>query len=171
MNETVAGMTVPWLPGHEARLVIGGGFGHCGGSFSLAMVAAFLEGGWCCIVGQSICNHYDRKQPGDQALIAASRYRAGLSGILCSTPPWRFAVTLSRLSGPCQRFCLLPFCACLQTGWRDTWKGSGQRIPCQPLQGAEPSGSEQIVSRPVLSGLHHNCQWPADERPSYARAA
>jgi putative transposase len=50
-------------------------------------------------------------------------------------------------------------------------QGLGQRIPCRPLPGAEPSGSEQAISRPVLGGLHHDYQWRAAERRSYARAA
>jgi putative transposase len=50
-------------------------------------------------------------------------------------------------------------------------QGIGQRIPCRPLHGSEPSGSRQVVSRPVLGGLHHDYQWRADERPSYPRAA
>ena len=74
-------------------------------------------------------------------------------------------------------WCLSRAAACphterfLQTGSRDRHKGGGQGIPCQPLQRAKPSGSEQDVSRPVLGGLHHDYRWRADARPSYARAA
>jgi transposase InsO family protein len=50
-------------------------------------------------------------------------------------------------------------------------QGIGQRIPCQPLQVAEPLGSKQVVSHPVLGGLHHDYHWRAAERPSYTRAA
>ena len=50
-------------------------------------------------------------------------------------------------------------------------QGLGQTIPCQPLQGAGPSGGRQVVSRPVLGGLHHNHQWCVAERPSYPQAA
>jgi len=50
-------------------------------------------------------------------------------------------------------------------------QGMGQRIPCRPFQGTEPSGSKQVVSRLVLGGLHHDYQWRAEERPSYSRAA
>lgn len=35
-------------------------------------------------------------------------------------------------------------------------QGIRQRIPGRPLQRFEPSGSEQIVSRPALGGLHHD---------------
>ncbi len=38
-------------------------------------------------------------------------------------------------------------------------QGIGQRIPCQSVQGVEPSGSEQVLSRPVLGGLHHDYHW------------
>jgi putative transposase len=50
-------------------------------------------------------------------------------------------------------------------------QGLGQRIPCRPLQGAGPSGSRQVISRPVLGGLHHDYHWQRRERPSYPRAA
>ena len=50
-------------------------------------------------------------------------------------------------------------------------QGIGQGIPCGLLQRAEPSGSEWLSSRPVLGGLHHDYQWRAEERPSYAQAA
>lgn len=50
-------------------------------------------------------------------------------------------------------------------------QGIGQRIPCRPLQGTEPSGSKQVVSRLVLGGLHHDYHLRAEERPSYSRAA
>ena len=45
-------------------------------------------------------------------------------------------------------------------------QGIGQRIPCQSVQGTEPSGSEQLITRPVLGGLHHYYHWSRDERPS-----
>jgi transposase InsO family protein len=50
-------------------------------------------------------------------------------------------------------------------------QGIGQQIPCQPVQGSEPQMIEELISRPVLGGLHHNYQWRAVERPSYSRAA
>jgi putative transposase len=50
-------------------------------------------------------------------------------------------------------------------------QGIGQRIPCQSVQGAELSGSEQLISRPILGGLHHDYHWREDERPSYPLAA
>jgi putative transposase len=50
-------------------------------------------------------------------------------------------------------------------------QGIGQRIPCQPVQGAGLSGSEQVISRPVLGGLHHDYHWQSHERPSYPRVA
>jgi transposase InsO family protein len=50
-------------------------------------------------------------------------------------------------------------------------QGIGQRIPCQLVQGAELSRSKQVISRPVLGGLHHDYHWQAHKRPSYPRAA
>ena len=50
-------------------------------------------------------------------------------------------------------------------------QGIGQTIPCQPVQGAEPPKRVELISRPVLGGLHHDYYWHADERPSYPRAA
>jgi putative transposase len=50
-------------------------------------------------------------------------------------------------------------------------QGLGQRIPCRPLQGAGSSESEQVASRPVLGGLHHDYRLRSAERPSYLRAA
>jgi len=50
-------------------------------------------------------------------------------------------------------------------------QGIGQRIPCQPVQGAEPSRSQQLISRPVLGGLHHDYRWQSRYRPSYRRVA
>jgi hypothetical protein len=50
-------------------------------------------------------------------------------------------------------------------------QGIGHRIPGRLLQRVEPSGSEQIVSRPPLGGLHHDYQWRAAGRSSYAQAA
>lgn len=50
-------------------------------------------------------------------------------------------------------------------------QGIGQRIPCQPPQWTEPSGSEQVISRSALGGLHHDYQGRADERSSHRRAA
>ena len=50
-------------------------------------------------------------------------------------------------------------------------QGIGQRIPCQSVQGTELSGNEQLITRPVLGGLHHDYHWRRDERPSHPRAA
>ena len=50
-------------------------------------------------------------------------------------------------------------------------QGIEQRIPCQPVGGAKPSASGQGISRPVLSSLHHDYHWQAQERASYPRAA
>jgi putative transposase len=50
-------------------------------------------------------------------------------------------------------------------------QGIGQRIPYQSVQESELSGSEQLITRPVLGGLHHDYHWSRDERPSYPRAA
>jgi putative transposase len=49
-------------------------------------------------------------------------------------------------------------------------QGIGQRIPCRPQQRGKSSG-KQVVSCPVLGGLHHDYQWRAHDRPSYPRAA
>jgi transposase InsO family protein len=50
-------------------------------------------------------------------------------------------------------------------------QGIGQSIPCQPVRGTEPPKSGELVCRPVLGDVHHDYQWPVDERPSYPRAA
>jgi putative transposase len=44
-------------------------------------------------------------------------------------------------------------------------QGIGQGIPCQPVGRAEPSASGQVISHPVLGGLHHDYRRRADERP------
>jgi len=50
-------------------------------------------------------------------------------------------------------------------------QGIDQHIPCQPVRGAEPPKSGEIISHTVLGGLHHDYHWHTDERPSYPRAA
>jgi putative transposase len=50
-------------------------------------------------------------------------------------------------------------------------QGIGQRIPCQPVRGAEPLMMGELVSRSVLGGLHHDYHRRSQERPSYPRAA
>jgi putative transposase len=50
-------------------------------------------------------------------------------------------------------------------------QGIGQRIPCQPVRGAEPSGRDQVIAHPILGGLHHDYHWRSRGRPSYPRAA
>jgi len=50
-------------------------------------------------------------------------------------------------------------------------QGVGQRIPCQPAQRASPSSNAQMISRPVMGDLHHDCHWQSHERPSDRRAA
>ena len=37
-------------------------------------------------------------------------------------------------------------------------QGIWQRIPCQSVQRAEPQTSRELISRPVLGGLHHDYQ-------------
>ncbi|HDQ70608.1 MAG TPA: hypothetical protein ENN19_00750 [Chloroflexi bacterium] len=42
-------------------------------------------------------------------------------------------------------------------------QGIEQHIPCQPERPEGPPASGKIVSRPVLSGLHHDYYWQAAE--------
>ena len=50
-------------------------------------------------------------------------------------------------------------------------QGIKQRIPCQQVQDAEPQMIGELISRPVLGGLHTDYQWQSQERPTYSRAA
>jgi putative transposase len=50
-------------------------------------------------------------------------------------------------------------------------QGIGQGIPCQPDLEPKPQMTAQLVSCPILGGLHHDYQWHAHQRPSSPRAA
>jgi putative transposase len=50
-------------------------------------------------------------------------------------------------------------------------QGIEQRIPCQPVVGAEFEVIGDLISRPVMGGLHHDYRWQPRARPSYPRAA
>jgi putative transposase len=50
-------------------------------------------------------------------------------------------------------------------------QGIGQRIPCQPMLEPKPEMTAELISCPVLGGLHHDYQWRARQRPSSPRAA
>jgi putative transposase len=50
-------------------------------------------------------------------------------------------------------------------------QGIGQRLPCQPVRGTEPQMIGELISHPVLGGLHHDYHWQSHERPSFRRAA
>ncbi len=50
-------------------------------------------------------------------------------------------------------------------------QGIEQRIPCQPVVGAELKVIGELISCPVMGGLHHDYRWQSQERPSYPRAA
>jgi putative transposase len=116
---------------------------------------------------------FDRVADGTDIEVLTTPYQAPKANAICE-----------RFLGSVRRECLDFFLILSERHLHQTMKqyqayfnharphqGIGQRILCQLLQGAEPSGSEQVITRPVLGGLHHDYQWRADERPSYPRAA
>ncbi len=98
MDEAEAGRAVFRLLGHEARLVLVGGLGHCPGSLQQSCHTCVIG---CCTKVRLLCDHDGRKPPQDQAFIPASRYRAGPSVILFRTRSVRFAISLSMEAGVC----------------------------------------------------------------------
>jgi putative transposase len=50
-------------------------------------------------------------------------------------------------------------------------QGIGQTIPCQSVPAAEPQKGAELISHPVLGGLHRDYRWRAAERSSCAQAA
>ena len=50
-------------------------------------------------------------------------------------------------------------------------QGINQRIPCPAEQPEEQATRGEIISRPVLGGLHHDYQRQAAARPSLSCAA
>jgi transposase InsO family protein len=50
-------------------------------------------------------------------------------------------------------------------------QGIEQRIPCQSERDDEPLAGGQVLSRPLLGGLHHDYYWQASESESLPRAA
>ena len=50
-------------------------------------------------------------------------------------------------------------------------QGIEQRIPCQPEQQKGPSPGGNVISHPVLGGLHHDYCWQAPNSESLPRAA
>jgi putative transposase len=50
-------------------------------------------------------------------------------------------------------------------------QGIGQTIPCPSVPTAEPQKGGELISHPVLGGLHHDYQWRAAGRSSCVRAA
>jgi hypothetical protein len=75
--------------------------------------------------------------------------------------------------------------------WARSWRCAGSFFPSQivhhlttglvvrqpqawadnPMPEVKAQMIWELISRPMLGGLHHDYQWLADERPSYPRAA
>jgi putative transposase len=50
-------------------------------------------------------------------------------------------------------------------------QGIEQRIPCQPERPNEPPPGRNVISHPVLGGLHHDYRWQAPDSEPLPRAA
>jgi hypothetical protein len=72
------------LVGHEARLAVGGGIGHCAGSFPLAGLRPSSGAACRYTAGRLPCDHHSHNQPRSQTLFTTTRHRAGFSGSVCT---------------------------------------------------------------------------------------